>query len=149
MSSHAYPLATCLEDALKPDAKAARTRGLAEEMVTEGYVVDALETDWLNVTEAEADAYYKLADSEAVAAQGHLQRYEDNQGNPVLAVTWWNLVPAKATRSKAAKEKPAAKAPPAEDHTDDLYFRAGRTKPRRKRYIDPRQMDLFRGARED
>ena len=148
MSSHAYPLATNLEDALKPDAKAARTRGMAEDMA-EGFLVDSLATDWLNVTEAEADAHLKAAESESVAAHGHLQRYEDNQGKPVLAVTWWKLVPAKPSKGKPKKDKPPVQTPPPEDHTDDLYFRAGRTKPRRRRYIDPRQMDLFRGPRED
>lgn len=144
MSSHAYPLATCLEDALKPGAKAARTRGQAEE-IAKGFTVECLSTDWLNVTDEEADAYLQAADSEDVAAHGHLQRYEDNQGKPVLAVTWWKLVPVASERKKP-KAKPAMEKPPAEDHTDDLYFRSGRTRPRRRRYVDPRQMDLFRDA---
>ena len=141
MSSHAYPLATRLEDALLPGAKAARTRGQAEDMAG-GFIVEALTTDWLNVTGEDVDALIKAADSEEVAAQGHLQRYEDNQGKPVLAVTWWKLVAVKTVKAKP--EKPVPEKPPVEDHTDDLYFRAGRTRPRRKRYIDPRQMDLFR-----
>ena len=145
MSSHAYPLAIRLEDALKSEAKAARTRGQAEDMA-DGFAVECLSTDWLNVTEEEADAFLKAADSEAVAAHGHLQRYEDNQGKPVLAVTWWKLVPVAAKKAKP-KKKPAIEKPPAEDHTDDLYFRSGRTKPGRRRYVDPRQMDLFKDNR--
>lgn len=144
MSSHAYPLATSLEDALSPEAKAARTRGEAEEIAS-GAVVECLSTDWLNVTDEEAEAHLKAADSEAIAAHGHLQRYEDNQGKPVLAVTWWKLVPATSTKA-TRKKKPTAEKPPAEDHTDDLYFRSGRTKPRRRRYVDPRQLDLFKGV---
>ncbi|KCZ54259.1 hypothetical protein HY29_15115 [Hyphomonas beringensis] len=146
MTSLSFPIAKTLQDALKPDAQAARTRAQAEA-IAEGEVIQELAVDWLNVTEEEATAYFQAANSEETPAQGYLQRYEDNEGKPVLAVTWWKIADPKALKAKAkkaVKEKPATEEPPVEDHTDDLYFRSGRTKPRRKRYIDPRQMDLFK-----
>ena len=144
--SHAFPIAIRVEDALKPGVKAARTRSDAEALAP-GYMIESLSTDWLNVTEEEAAAYLKSHNDEE-GPHGHLQKYEDNEGKPVLAVTWWKLVdPVVVTRLPATrKKKPATEKPPVEDHTDDLYFRSGRTKPRRKRYIDPRQMDLFKSS---
>ena len=144
--SHAFPIATRLEDALKPGVKAARTRAEAEALVPE-QKVDSLATDWMNVTEEQAAAYL-ASQTDEDGPHGHLQKYEDNEGNPVLAVTWWKLVSQVEIMPlpKAGKKKPATEKPPAEDHTDDLYFRSGRTKPRRKRYIDPRQLDLFRNG---
>lgn len=144
--SNAFPIAVRLEDALKPGVKAARTRAAAEALVPD-QTIESLETEWLNVTEEEAAAYLAVQSDES-GPHGHLQKYEDNEGNLVLAVTWWKLVdqadimPLPKTRTK----KPATEKPPVEDHTDDLYFRSGRTKTRRKRYIDPRQLDLFKNV---
>ncbi|RAN34181.1 hypothetical protein [Hyphomonas pacifica] len=146
MTSLAFPIAKTLEAALKPQTQAARTRAQAEAMA-KGEVIEELAVDWLNVTEEEAAVYLQAANSEETPGQGYLQRYEDNEGKPVLAVTWWKIADPKAVKAnakKVAKVKPATEKPPVEDHTDDLYFRSGRTKPRRKRYIDPRQMDLFK-----
>lgn len=146
MTSLSFPIAKTLKDALKPDTQAARTRAQAEA-IAKGEVIEELAVDWLNVTEEEVAAYFQAANSEETPGQGYLQRYEDNEGKPVLAVTWWKIADPKALKGKvkkAVKEKPATEKPPVEDHTDDLYFRSGRTKPRRKRYIDPRQMDLFK-----
>ena len=56
--SHAFPIATRVEDALKAGVKAARTRSDAEALAP-GYTVESLLTDWLNVTEEEAEAYLK------------------------------------------------------------------------------------------
>ena len=142
--SHAFPIATRVEDALKPGVKVARTRAEAEALVPE-HKIDSLATDWIDVTEEEAEAYLSSHAGEN-GPHGHLQKYEDNEGNPVLAVTWWRLDDQAGIMPlpKASKKNPAAEQPPVEDHTDDLYFRSGRTKPRRKRYIDPRQMDLFK-----
>ena len=145
--SHAYPLASTVTDALKPGVKAARTRADAEALAA-GMKVESLHTEWLNLTEEEAKA--QMAANSGEGAHGFLQRYEDDKGAPVVAVTYWRLV-------DEAKAKKPAKAPPPEpapepteaDHTDDLYFRSGRTKPsRRKRWVDPRQMDLFAEADE-
>lgn len=146
--SHAYPLARTVTDALKAGAAAARTRAEAEALAGE-LKVESLHTEWLNLTEAEATA--QMAANAGEGAHGFLQRYEDDKGAPVLAVTFWRLVDA-AKPKKAAKPAKPAKAeakPEAADHTDDLYFRSGRTKPpRRRRFVDPRQMDLFDKAED-
>ncbi|KCZ56496.1 hypothetical protein [Hyphomonas chukchiensis] len=142
--SHAYPLARNVTEALDPAARGARTRTEAEKLAG-GLVVESLHTEWLSVSEEEAAA--KMAGTADALTHGFLQRYEDDKGAPVLAVSYWRLVdPAKA--KKAAKpKKPAPVAEPKADeadHTDDLYFRSGRTKPgRRKRFVDPNQLDLF------
>jgi hypothetical protein len=141
--SHAYPLARTVTDALKPGGKAARTRADAEALAG-SLKVESLHTEWLNLTEEEATA--QMAANAGNSAHGFLQRYEDDKGAPVVAVTYWRLVdPAKP--KKAPKPVKPAKPEPesgSADHTDDLYFRSGRTKPpRRKRFVDPRQMDLF------
>ena len=140
--SLAYPIARSLEEATQPGVKTARTRREAVAL-SPGARVDGLETSWLHLTEEQA--------AELVAAQGmegpagYLQRYEDTSGHVVVAVTWWKLADPNAPKS--APPPPAAPPPPkvvaAPDHTDDLYFRRGRTKPRRKRPIDPNQLDLF------
>ncbi len=145
--SLAYPLAATAEDALKGINMAARTRYEAEEVAGDTPVL-SLETEWLKPPGADLAALMKQAESGE--AKGFIQTYEDADGKPVLAVTYWKLgkAPAK-TKAKAkapAPEKPKvpAKKKPAEDHTDDLYFRHGRTrKARRKTHTDPRQMDLF------
>ena len=54
--SHAFPIATRIEDALKPGVKVARTRAEAEALVPE-HEIDSLATDWIDVTEEEAEAY--------------------------------------------------------------------------------------------
>lgn len=145
--SHSYPLAESAEDALTPDYPAARTRAEAERQAN-GREIVSLETEWLNVSDA--DAENMLARADATMGMGFVQRYEDAGGAPVLAVTYWKLGTELSSKSPA---KPARKAPETvsesesqkEDHTDDLYFRSGRTKPRRGRKpkIDPNQMDLF------
>jgi hypothetical protein len=38
---------------------------------------------------------------------------------------------------------PSATARDKSDHTDDLYFRRGRTKSKRRKPVDPNQLDLF------
>jgi hypothetical protein len=149
--SHAYPLGKTLDAALSKVAPAARTLAEAEALAKtlDGELVVAeLATDWLTVSNEAAEAMFAPSDA---LAHGHLQRYEDDKGNPVVAVTWWKLVTpgqAKETPAKASKAAELKAAEPA-DHTDDLYFRSGRTKPSRRRYVDPRQMDLFRQAKKD
>ena len=143
--SHAYPLGKTIDAALSKVAPAARTRAEAEALAGNLKVV-ALATDWLTVSAEAAEAMFAPSDA---LAHGHLQRYEDEKGNPVIAVTWWKLEAADAAPKKAAaKAKPKAEEAPAEaaDHTDDLYFRRGRTRPSRRRPVDPRQLDLFRKA---
>ncbi len=143
--SHAYPLGKTARDALKSAKAAARTRYEAEDLA-DGVAIAALETEWL--TPSAKDLPKFLEQVETNPGQGFVQHYEDGSGNPVLAVTYWKL--AKAAKKPKAKPKPA---PPPEaetaDHTDDLYFKSGRTKKsRRKQAVDPNQLDLF-GAPKD
>jgi len=143
--SHAYPLGQTLQDALKPEAKAARTIAEAEAMA-DGFRVAELAIDWVNVSESEAEA---MLAADSGDAHGHLQRYEDEAGHPVIAVSWWRLEAAKPVPKRKAKAKePEPAEAEASDHTDDLYFRRGRTKPSRRRYVDPRQLDLFRQSKD-
>lgn len=136
--SHLYPLATSATEALASPEPAARTRYEAETLAGEA-TIGGLETEWINPGE-NSDA-----NAEAGVGAGFVQRYEDASGAPVYAVTYWKL--ETASKKKPAKSKKAAPKK-AEDDTDELYFRSGRTKPpKRKRApkIDPRQLDLFTG----
>ncbi|MBY9065810.1 hypothetical protein K1X12_02815 [Hyphomonas sp. WL0036] len=139
--SLSYPVARSLEDALKPDAPAARSRREAMTFA-HGLALEGLETSWLHMPEAEADALFKALGADGAA--GHIQRYEDTSGHAVVAVSWWKLVDPNHVRPPEKRAFEPAPAPePTEDHTDDLYFRRGRTKTRRKKVTDPNQMDLF------
>ena len=142
--SHAYPIGKTARDALKNAQAAARTRYEAEDLVDD-VAISALETEWL--TPSAKDLPKVLEQADANPGHGFVQHYEDADGNTVLAVTYWKL----AKTLKKPKPKPEPIKPPAteeEDHTDDLYFKSGRTKKaRRKRFVDPNQMDLF-GAKD-
>lgn len=147
--SLAYPLARSGDDALTGVNKAARTRYDAEE-VADGTPVIALETEWLNPDGADVPALLKQAESGE--AKGFIQVYEDADGKPVLAVTYWKLgetatPTARKTPKADPKPEPAAPRPKPEkteeDHTDDLYFRHARSRRSRRKASDPRQMDLF------
>jgi hypothetical protein len=147
--SHSYPLADSAEAALKAGNLTARTRADAERLA-DGRQVERLETEWLSLDDETSEEALKQAS--AHEGQGFIQRYEDDTGAPVLAVTYWKLAPK--TRKASGKSKSSKSAPletekpnaslDATDHTDDLYFRSGRTKPRRRqRPVDPNQLDLF------
>lgn len=141
--SHLYPLAATVEDAIAPNDRVARTRYEADAL-TAGEDIAGLETEWVTPKKSELDTF-----SEAAArglSAGFIQRYEDASGAPVFAVTFWRIAPNKARKPTVSKPKPQP--PSSEDHTDELYFRAGRTKKkkaRRKPKVDPRQLDLFTG----
>ncbi|MEO0983303.1 MAG: hypothetical protein AAFX03_11705 [Pseudomonadota bacterium] len=138
--SHAYPLARTVDEALAAEGDRARTRRDAETAAGDEVLVASLETEWL--TPAKADREALIARAESGVEEGFVQRYEDADGAPVLAVTYWKLVDA----PKPKKAAPKAKKKVADEHTDDLYFRAGRTKSRRRRKAsDPNQLDLFGG----
>lgn len=157
--SHLYPLAATATDALKGAEFAALTRSEATRLA-DGKALSGLETDWLTLRVSEAEA--AIAASETGAGVGFIQRYENASGEAVLAVTYWKLAGADGTAPERVLDTtletptqamPAVQAedrPSEEDHTDDLYFRAGRTKPRgRTKKPDPNQMDLFGGAKKD
>lgn len=151
--SHLYPLAETAREALDTGRPMARTRFDAERLAN-GTPVTKLATEW--ISEAEGDVDLAEVQASTGLSQGFIQAYEDEAGRPVYAVTYWQLdgpvgagttAPAPET-APAGKAGPATPATPVEDHTDDLYFRARRTRKRaRKPHVDPRQMDLF--ARPD
>lgn len=146
-----FPISASAKDAVSTARHAARTKADADSLAGEGLRISGLETEWLTLTEAEAEAV--MADAEAGEwGAGFIQRYENASGAPVLAVTYWKQVDPSATPKAAPPDKPA-EAPPEEtaDHTDDLYFRKGRTKKRgrRKTKVDPNQMDLFSSGEGD
>ena len=142
--SHAYPLGKTARDAMISAKDAARTRYEAEDL-SDGVAIAALETEW--ITPAAKDLPKFLEQVETNPGQGFVQHYEDGSGNPVLAVTYWKL--AKAAKKPKPKPKPVAE-PATGDHTDDLYFKSGRTKKsRRKQLVDPNQLDLFGAPKDD
>lgn len=143
--SHAFPLGSTAKDALKNAQAAALTRYEAEDLA-EGRAIAALETEWLTPAADDLDEILKQID--ANPGHGFVQNYEDASGNTVLAVTYWKL--AKTKKPPKAKPIPKADSVPASaDHTDDLYFKSGRTKKSRKRAMDPNQMDLFNASQDD
>jgi len=138
--SHTYPLASDARDALSGAGDGARTREEARARLG-GRKLVGLKSDWLTLSSSEADAQAGLI--ERGVEQGFVQRYEDASGNTVLAITFW-AVAENAPETPEASEPEPKEPKPGADHTDDLYFRSGRTKKRgRKRPVDPNQLDLF------
>lgn len=144
--SHLYPLAISAKAALEAPEHAALTRAEAVRLAGVCPVL-GLETEWLTLTPEDAQAIRAAA--EANIGHGFVQAYEDANGASVLAVTYWKLADAKAVLHPPKPAKPA-QADDVEDHTDDLYFRSGRTKRRgRKKKTDPNQLDLFQALKGD
>jgi hypothetical protein len=142
--SLAYPIARSLEEATQPGVKTARSLSEAVSL-SPGYRVERLETGWLHLPAAEATAL--LAAQGADGPAGHLQRYEDTSGHVVIAVSWWLIAdPKSPPKPRPAPPPPPETASPSaeSDHTDDLYFRRGRTKTKRRKASDPNQLDLFK-----
>ncbi len=137
--SLAYPIAATVELALSDTGVAARTRHEAEQLA-EGGSIQGLVTDWFTPPGDAKDEALKQAGRGQDL--GFVQCYEDRNGDPVLAVTYWKLSTRPAQKPKPA---PKSRADVQPDHTDDLYFKHGRTKRRRarKKAQDPNQMDLF------
>jgi hypothetical protein len=147
-----YPIAKTARAALDQEGGArtvAEARELAGGPVT-------LVSDWLRPQPAEREEIE--AKAQAGVARGFVQFYENDKGQPVIAVSFWK--PTSGVKTKAPKGKKAAKteaaaepddtregAPdPAEDHTDDLYFnKPGAKTKRKKKAADPNQLDLFAG----
>ena len=149
--SHSYPLASDARAALGSDSDGARTREEARNLL-KGRRLVGLKSDWVTLSTVEsADAAKWI---ERGVDQGYIQRYEDAAGNIVLAITFWAVAEDVSGAADVADppksgEKPDKETRRPDDHTDDLYFRAGRTKTRkRKHWADPNQMDLF-GTPED
>lgn len=148
--AHTYPIASDIDIALSAKALVARTRHEAEAL-SPTHLIAALKTEWVTPSSETLPAL--LEQIRASPAHGFVQHYEDASGNTVLAVTYWQTGAKKAVKKPAkppSKAKAKAKTVPkpavgAADHTDDLYFRSGRTKARRKKPIDPNQLDLFKG----
>ncbi len=137
--SQAFPVAGSLDDALSGDALVARTQAEAARLAAPRTVA-GLETSWLHLALADADRLFEAGGPNG--AHGHIQRYEDTAGHVVVAVSWWKLGDPGAARQPDPAPETTAKAR-ASDHTDDLYFRRGRTKPKRRKVADPNQLDLF------
>lgn len=139
--THTYPLGKTALKALANAKLAARTRYEAEEIAEDGLTILALETDWITPSEKRLPDLMQQAEDNP--AKGFVQHYEDASGKTVLAITYWKTAKPKAAKTKPVKSPPAdAQAKP--DHTDDLYFRQGRTRTgRRTKPAHPDQMDLF------
>lgn len=132
-----YPIAANAREALDAEG-GARTIAEARELAR-GPVV--LVSDWLRPLPNEREALQAKAD--AGVARGFVQIYEDAKGQPVIAVSYWKPGAAPAVRRKPRPPAPEAAAT-AGDHTDDLYFtRPNARSKRRKKALDPNQMDLF------
>jgi len=147
--SLAYPIACSLEEAIAPGVRTARTQSEAVSL-SPGFRVEGLETGWLHLPEDQARAL--LSSQGADGPAGHIQHYEDTSGHVVIALSWWLIAdPKSPPRPKPAPSAlPEPEAPAGEtsaDHTDDLYFRRGRTKTRRRKPADPNQLDLFKSAK--
>lgn len=130
-----YPIAPNARAALDAEG-GARTVAEARELA-KGPV--ELVSDWLRPQPSEREEIQGKA--EAGVARGFVQLYEDKQGRPVIAVSFWK--PVAGVKTKPKKTKPE-KAKPAEDYTNDLYFekKKGASK-RKKKSADPNQLDLF------
>ncbi len=139
-----FPIAANAREALDAEG-GARTIAEARELV-QGPV--ALVSDWLRPLPNEREALQAKAD--AGVSRGFVQLYEDAKGQLVVAVSYWKPGAEPAARPKPRAPQPA-EAEPAEDHTDDLYFtKAGARAKRKKKALDPNQMDLFgMGRREE
>jgi hypothetical protein len=136
-----YPIASNPRDALNAEGGA---RTIAEARELSGGPV-ALVADWLRPLPEEREEMQ--AKAEAGIARGFVQIYEDAKGHPVIAVSYWKpgAAPVAAPRKPAPEPEDNA---PVEDHTDDLYFtKAGARAKRKKKALDPNQMDLFGVAR--
>lgn len=134
-----FPIASTPRDALEAAPESgARTIAEARERA-KGPV--ALVSDWLRPGPAEGEELQRKA--EQGIARGFVQIYEDAKGRPVIAVTYWKPGAEKQAPARRVQPQPEEKAP-AEDHTDDLYFtKADAKAKRKKKAVDPNQMDLF------
>lgn len=138
-----YPVANDARAALTGPQGEARTKAEARE-IAGGEVT--LETDWLKPDPDEAD---DLSGAVQLAiSHGAAQIYESDDGQPVVAVSYWKPVVIPEPVPAPAAEPAPASGPVREDHADDLYFRHGRTKKKKPEQVDPNQLDLFGAPKE-
>lgn len=139
-----YPIAANAREALEAEG-GARTLAEAREQA-QGPV--ALVSDWLRPSPGEREALQARA--EAAVARGFVQLYEDARGQLVIAVAYWKTGAEPAVAPQRAVPRADTDIAP-DDHADDLYFMRADAKARRKkRAIDPNQLDLFgRGRQPD
>lgn len=138
--SLAYPIAKDVTEALSTPK--GFERAAQQAMQTSGEKV-VLETEWLRLKSDELAGYEAAIQNGQT--HGYLQLYSGEADVTILAVTFWRETgePADPKPASAIKRKrKAAPASEAQDHADDLYFRH-RPKRRRKKYVDPNQLDLF------
>lgn len=148
--SHLYPLAISAKDALNTPDHAALTRFEAQNLAGLTPLI-GLVTEWLTMS-VQKGAEARAA-AETGCGVGFVQYYENAAGEAVLAVTYWQLADPNAgligPEPDSQDEEPVS-LPHEDDHTDDLYFRSGRTRKRGPRKaVDPNQMDLFGNALKD
>lgn len=127
---HAYPIAETVIGALDASAPKAATRYDAEAQAGDR-AITALHTQWLSRADAEQHAL--LDEIKAGSELGFVQVYEDEDGETVFAVTYWKLGSTIRPKSKQVK-----KAKPKSDKAPSKPKRR-----KRKRYVDPNQLDLF------
>lgn len=138
-----YPIAANARDALDAEG-GARTIAEARELA-QGPV--ALVSDWVRPLPSEREELQAKAD--AGVARGFVQIYEDAKGQPVIAVSYWKPGAAPAPRPRPRPQEPE-KPEAADDDTDDLYFtKPGARSKRKKKALDPNQMDLFGPGGDD
>lgn len=139
--SHTYPIGASVRAALEDPTRQAQTRYQAEALTQASEIIAGLETEWLSCEVSDYDALAELAQSHP--ASGFVQAYEDYQGQPVLAITFWKT---EQRSRQSLPQRPALQTdqPAPADHTDDLYFRQGRTgRNKRRKPVNPDQLDLF------
>ena len=136
-----YPIAKTARAALTEPLGEARTKADAREIAG---VEVVLETEWLRPDPEEAD---ELSGSVQLAiSHGAAQVYESDDGQPVIAVSYWQ--PVVAIEAEPEPDPEPSPEPVGEDHADDLYFRHGRTKKKKPERVDPNQLDLFGAPKE-
>lgn len=137
-----YPIAASGQDALLAPVGFARTQSAAKREAGKSV---SFETEWLRPSIPQRDAWQ----TEVMNALSHgaAQIYETETGDPIIAISYWKPVEEAAKPVEVLPETPST--PPKEDHADDLYFRNGRTKPKRRKPADPNQLDLFGSGTSD
>ena len=134
-----YPIAASGEDALLAPVGFARTQSAAKR---EAGKPVSFEIEWLRPSIPQRDAWQ--AEVMTALSHGAAQIYETETGDPIIAISYWKPVEKAEAPVEVLPEPPPPS--PKEDHADDLYFRNGRTKTRRRKPADPNQLDLFGSA---